>query len=79
MGHRFTDDDRGKDVVTPEGDRVGTIDRVDDDRAEIQRDQDADLTDKVKNMLGWDDDDQNEIRDEHVDRTEDDRVYLRQN
>jgi hypothetical protein len=29
-------------------------------------------------MLGWDDEDSNEISDEHVDRREDDRIYLRQ-
>jgi hypothetical protein len=76
---RFTDDDRGRDVVTSDGTRVGTIDRVDDDRATVDRDDDESLTDKVKDMLGWgDDDDSNEIRDEHVDRREDDQVYLRQ-
>ena len=74
---RFTDDDRGRDVVTSDGTRVGTINQVNDDRATVDRDDGESLTDKVKDMLGWGDDD-NEIRDEHVDRREDDRVYLRQ-
>lgn len=75
---RFTDDDRGRDVVTSDGTRVGTINQVDDDRATVDRNEGESLTDKIKDMLGWDDDDANEIRDEHVDRREDDRVYLRQ-
>ena len=75
---RFRDDDRGKDVVTAEGNRIGTIDRVDEGRATVDRDDGESLTDRIKDMLGWDDDDADEIRDEHVDRREDDRVYLRQ-
>lgn len=75
---RFTDDDRGRDVVTSDGTRVGTINQVNDDRATVDRNEGESLTDKIKGMLGWDDDDANEIRDEHVDRREDDRVYLRQ-
>lgn len=81
MTHQFTDDDRGKDVVTSEGDRIGTVDRVDDDRATVNRNEDDDdsLTDEIKDMLGWgDDDDSNEIRDEHVDRSDDDQIRLRQ-
>lgn len=74
---RFKDDDVGRDVVTSEGTRVGTVNRVDDGRATVDRDDES-LTDKIKDMLGWDDDDSNEIRDEHVDRREDDRVYLRE-
>lgn len=78
MSHRFTDDDRGKDVVTADGDRIGTVNDVHDDHATVDRDDDSSLTDKVKDMLGWGDDDSNEIRDEHVDRTSDDRITLRQ-
>jgi hypothetical protein len=76
---RFEDDDRGRDVVTSEGNRIGTIDRVEGGRARVDRDDDGEgLTDKIKDMLGWDDEDSNEISDEHVDRREDDRIYLRQ-
>ena len=75
---RFTDDDVGRDVVTSEGNRVGRINRVDEGRARVDRDDGESLTDKIKDMLGWDTDDDNELRDEHVDRREDDRVYLRQ-
>ncbi len=79
MSYRFTDDDRGKDVVTADGHRIGTINSVEDDRATVDRSDDDDgLTDKVKNMLGWDDDNSNEIRDEHVDDRHDDQIRLRQ-
>ena len=76
---RFNDDDVGRDVVTSEGTRVGTVNRVDEGRARVDRgDDDESLTDKIRDMLGWENDDDNEIRDEHVDRREDDRIYLRQ-
>lgn len=77
MARNFTDDDRNKDVVTSEGDRIGTVDRVNDDRATIDRDSNADLTDKVKDLLGWDSDDSNEIRSDHVDSYDDDQIRLR--
>lgn len=77
MAREFTDDDRDKDVVTAEGDRIGTVSDVNEGRATVERDEDADLTDKVKDLIGWGDDDSNELRDEHVDSYEDDRVRLR--
>lgn len=77
MARDFTDDDRNKDVYSSEGDRIGTINDVNKDRATVERDDDTDLTDKVKDLLGWDDDDSNEIRSEHVDSYDDDRVRLR--
>jgi hypothetical protein len=81
MARKFTSDDRNKEVVTAEGNRVGTIRDVDDDRATVDRsDDDSSLTDKVKDMLGWgDDDDEHEIRSEHVDDDyeDDDQIRLR--
>lgn len=78
MARNFTDDDRDKNVVTSEGSRIGTIDDVNDDRATVKRDKDKSLTDKVKDMLGWgDDDDSNELRHEHVDTVNDNEVRLR--
>lgn len=77
MARKFTDDDRDKNVVTSEGDRIGTINDVNDDRATVKRDKDRSLTDKVKDMLGWGDDDSNEIRNEHVDSVNDNEVRLR--
>ncbi|MBX0295330.1 hypothetical protein [Haloarcula nitratireducens] len=77
MARNFTDDDRDKDVVTANGNRIGSIRNVDDDRATVDRDDDGGLTDKIKDMLGWGDDDSNEVRNEHVDSINDDEVRLR--
>ena len=79
MARQFTDDDRGKRVVTDDDRRVGTVSRVDDGRAYVERDDDDEgLTDKIKSWLDWgDDEDEHELRDDHVDRIDDDRVRLR--
>ena len=78
MARNFTDDDRGKYVTTADGTRVGTINEVHDDRATVDRDTDNDsLTDKIKDMLGWDNEDSNELRSDDVDRYDDDEVRLR--
>ena len=78
MADRFTDDDRGKDVVTSEGTSIGTVNEINDDRATVKRREDQDLTDKVKDMLGWGDDDSNELRSEHVESRDDDKIRLRE-
>jgi hypothetical protein len=80
MAYKFTDDDRDKDIVTHDGTRVGTVDRVENDRARVRwNDDDESLTDKVKDMLGWgDDDDNREIRGEHVHESTNDRIRLRE-
>lgn len=80
MARDFTDDDRDKDVYTADGDRIGRIRDVNRDRATVEHDDDdhSSITGKVKDMLGWDDDDnEHELRSEHVDSYEDDRVRLR--
>ena len=79
MARPFSDEDREKSVVTSEGHNIGTVRDVDQDRATVNRTADHDsLMDKVKDMLGWDDDDEShELRQDHVDRYEDDRVHLR--
>jgi hypothetical protein len=77
MAHQFTDDDRDKPVVTAEGQRIGHVRDVDGDRATVERDDDESLTDKVKNLLGWDDDESNELHSDHVESRSDDRIRLR--
>lgn len=79
MARDFTDDDRDKDVYSPEGNRIGRIRDVNKDRATVERgEDDEDLTDKVKEMLGWgDDDDKHEIHRDHVDTNDDKGVRLR--
>ncbi len=78
MAYQFTEDDRDKRVVTAEGHHVGSVQSIDGTRARVDRSEGDSLTDKIKGMLGWDDDDANEIRDEHVDRSDEEQVYLRQ-
>lgn len=77
MAREFTEDDRDKDIVTSEGDRIGRVRDVNEGRATVERDTNRDLTDKVKDMLGWGDDDSNELRSEHVDTYDDDEIRLR--
>lgn len=80
MDRPFSDDDREKTVVTSDGHTVGRVRDVDDDRATIDRsdDDDQSLTDEIKDMLGWgDDDDSHELHRDHVEREENDRLYLR--
>lgn len=76
MDREFTNDDRDKEVLTSDGYRVGTVRDVDGDRATVDRDENEDLTDKVKEMLGWDED-SNELHREHVGTVEDERILLR--
>ena len=78
MARDINSDDVDKSVVTSEGTQVGRVTNVTDGNARVERDDDADLTDKVKSMLGWNDsDDSHEVRNEHVDRIDDNRVHLR--
>lgn len=79
MTDRFSDDDRGKDVVAPDGTSIGTVNQINEDRATVERREDQDLTDKVKDMLGWGDDDSNELRSEHVESRDGDKIRLRDN
>lgn len=76
---RFGEEHREKPVVTSDGRQIGTVRDVEEDRATVDRsDDDESLTEEIKDMLGWgDDDESHEIRREHVDRYEDNRLYLR--
>ncbi|WP_380678305.1 hypothetical protein [Salinigranum sp. GCM10025319] len=82
MGYIFTDDDREKDVLTSEGTHVGTIHEVKEDHATVDRDRGTELTEKVLDMLGWEDDEDDEsgshrLRGDHVARSDGDAVRLR--
>lgn len=80
MARDFTDDDRNKDVVTPDGDRIGTVSNVREGRPYVRTNDDADqgVMDKIRSMLGWEDDeDEHELRDEHIDSVDDNSVRLR--
>lgn len=80
MPREFTDDHRDNDVLTSEGDRIGTISAVDGERATVERDDDSVLPDTLREMLGWDDDDDNEIESHYVEdlNTTGDELRLKQ-
>ena len=82
MSNFLTKEDNGKNVVTADGQQFAAIKDVNEDEghATVEQHDDADLTDKLSNLLGWDDDNESErkIRNEHIDRREDDKIYLRQ-
>lgn len=79
MERPFSDVHRGKPIVTYEGHTIGTVREVQEDRATVERTDDHDsLTDEVKDLLGWDDEDEtHELPREHVDRYEDDKLHVR--
>lgn len=79
MDRQFSDDDRQKRVVTADGQRIGRVRDVDEDRATVEHSDDDDrLTGEIKEMLGWsdDDDDTHELRRDQVDRYDDDEIHL---
>lgn len=84
----FRDEDREKTVVAPQGFPIGRIDGIEPDgnRATVTRTEDHDsLTDEIKDLLGWDDEEETEAKREeyelhrdHVDQYKDDAIHLRE-
>lgn len=79
MTRGFGEPDVGKPVFSSRGDRLGTVGEVrDEDTARVDHDDSDGLTEKVKEMLGWnDDDDHHDLRRDHVERHDDDGIHLR--
>lgn len=77
MNREFTDEDRDKPVYTHDGARVGTVRDVNDGRAFVDREADRDLTEKVRDLLGWDGVEENELRGDQVDSWDDEEIRLR--
>lgn len=76
--YELTQDDEGKDVITQDGTYLGTVGAVDvGNDATVARSDGDSITDKVKDLLGWEDDDDNVIRNEDVEKSDEDRVHLR--
>ena len=79
MAEPFAQDDAGKEVVTAEGDRVGTVEDVEEGRATVVSSEDdrENLTDHVREILGWGDSggDQ-ELEAADVDRNDNDEIVL---
>jgi hypothetical protein len=80
MDRSFSDEDRKKRVVTADGQTIGTVREVEEDRATVDRTEgDDSLTDEIKDLLGWDDDhDAHELRRDDVERYDDKQLYLKQ-
>ena len=80
MARDFTDDDRGSSVFDNNGNRIGTVNDVQDGNALIDTsDGDSGILDDLTDALGWDDDDDtHELRSEDVNSYDDDGVHLRQ-
>lgn len=79
MAEPFTHEDTGKDVVTADGNRIGTISEVNEGRATVTADEDDEknLTDHVRDMLGWDESgDPQELEGAQIDRNDEEEVVL---
>lgn len=70
----LTENDEGKAVVTPDGERVGTVSKVDYSVAHV--DLAESVAADVRSRLGWGDDGPYEIREEQVAGVTDDEVRL---
>jgi hypothetical protein len=79
MRDTFSGEDRGKVVRTANGARIGTIATVEDGRATVDRDDPDDdgLMADVKSLFGWESEEDDEIRDEHVEEYREDEIRLR--
>ena len=83
LPREFREDDADKLVVAPEGSILGSVKAIDQNRgrATVERaEEHDDLTDEIKEMLGWGDDEderEREIRHDHVEEYKDDAIHLR--
>lgn len=79
MVRDFTADDEGKEVVTADGDTVGTIHETDGSMAHIQPDDD--LSRSIRRRLGWTEEGEEvyELDKSKVDRFDGEAVRLKRN
>lgn len=77
MVRDFTSDDKGKEVMTADGDMVGTIDRASGSSAHVRPDEE--LSRSIRRRLGWTEEGSETYRLEKskVDRITDDEVRLK--
>lgn len=77
MAREFRSSDRGKRVVTGDGDTVGEIDRIDDNEAHVK--PDSGLADTIRQRLGWADESEDVyvLDNSRVQSFSDDRVRLK--
>jgi hypothetical protein len=77
MVRNFNADDKGKHVMTADGDMVGTIRRASGATAHVE--PDSGLSESIRNRLGWEgSEDAYRLPKSRVDRIEGEEVYLRE-
>jgi hypothetical protein len=77
MARNFRVEDHGKDVVDHGGNHVGTLSFTGDNDEYAEMQSSPGITEGIKQMLGWGDDDRGELRNEHVDQITEEEVKLR--
>ena len=79
MARAFNDDDKGKTVMTADGDTVGTVEDIAGDRAHVR--PEADLSRSIRRRLGWttEGEDVYELKHSAVDDIMDDGIKLKRN
>lgn len=79
MVRDFKSEDKGKEVVTADGDMVGTIQRASGSSAHVEPDED--LSSSIRRRLGWTEEGEETYRLEKskVDRITGDQVRLKRN
>lgn len=70
----FTGDDIGKTVRDGEGTAIGTVETIDGDTARVEID--SGVTGSIKSALGWEDDEDASIREDHIREITDEAVVL---
>lgn len=75
MAHQFTDDDRGKPVVTDDGEQIGTVADVADGAATFEAD--TDLPGPLREALGVQEGVTSTMQKEQISTVTDDEVRLK--
>ncbi len=78
MDRPFNNEDRQRRVVTADGQRIGNVRDVNNDRATIEHSDDDDsLTEDILEFLGWSSDDEtHELRQDQVERYNNNELRL---
>lgn len=79
MARNFKSDDKGKQVVTADGDMVGTIEQTSGATAHVK--PDSGLSQSIRRRLGWSEEgeDMYELNKSKVDKFSDDEITLKRN
>lgn len=79
MVRNFKSEDKGKRVVTADGDMVGTVDRASGSSAHIKPDED--LSRSIRRRLGWTEEGEEtyQLQKSKIDSITDDEIRLKKN